>query len=135
MKINNRGVTLLELMIVIAIVGILSAIALPAWDQQVQKSRRNDAVASLLELQLLQNIHFAANLTYGNLATIGADSVSQEGFYGLAANSNDYSTSFLATATATGSQANDVSDCQTFCLNQNGPHYSTSDGCAPVVCW
>ncbi len=50
MKLNkNSGFTLIELMIVVAIVAILAAIAYPNYQSQVQKSRRGDAKAVMLE--------------------------------------------------------------------------------------
>ncbi|MCP4091353.1 MAG: prepilin-type N-terminal cleavage/methylation domain-containing protein, partial [Gammaproteobacteria bacterium] len=47
---KSRGFTLIELMIVVAIVGILAAIAYPSYQEQVRKSRRADANGALLGL-------------------------------------------------------------------------------------
>jgi len=49
---KNYGFTLIELMVVVAIVAILAAIALPSFADQMRKSRRAEAVAHLQDAQL-----------------------------------------------------------------------------------
>lgn len=49
MTSNPRGFTLIELMITIAVVGILSAIALPSYQEYLRRSNRADAKAAMLE--------------------------------------------------------------------------------------
>ncbi|WAR47026.1 type IV pilin protein [Methylomonas rapida] len=59
-----RAFTLIELMIVVAVVGILAAIAYPSYTEYVMKSRRSDAKAGLLSLQLTQEKYRANCIQY-----------------------------------------------------------------------
>lgn len=70
MKTKFSGFTLIELMIVIVIVGVLATIALPAYQDSVRKSRRTEALSTMLDLQLRQEKWRANNSTYGTEASI-----------------------------------------------------------------
>jgi type IV pilus assembly protein PilE len=137
-KSRQHGMTLLELMIVIAIVGILASIAMPSFNNSVMKARRADARNSMFDWQLRQAEYFSNNLSYDSVDMInggGADTVdSGEGYYDITVSSAS-TTAFemIATPKSGSSQASD-SDCASyFCINQDGPLY-TGD-CAPQACW
>jgi len=62
--ISQFGVTLVELLIVVSIVGILAAIGYPAYQDHVEKTRYADAKVKLVEIMQLQRRHFTDNSTY-----------------------------------------------------------------------
>lgn len=130
---NMRGMTLIELLIVVAIVGILAVIAGPAWNDQVIKSRRADARNTLLAAQIEQEQYRANNLTYAtSMSAMGMgsfDSTTRD-YYRVEVVSAD-ATGFLITATPNGNQAND-STCNVFAVRQTGPEHS---GYAALSCW
>lgn len=73
-KKGNAGFTLIELMIAVAIVGILTAIAYPSYTNFIIDARRTDAQESLLGLANAMERHKSENMTYAGAANGGANS-------------------------------------------------------------
>ncbi|HAF00275.1 MAG TPA: pilus assembly protein PilE, partial [Methylophilaceae bacterium] len=63
-KINQKGFTLLELMIVVAIVGILASIAIPAYQDYVKKGKAAEAPGALADLRVKMEQCFQDNRDY-----------------------------------------------------------------------
>lgn len=103
MRVRASGFTLIELMIVVAVVAILAAIALPSFNEQVRKSRRSTAVADVASLQLALEKWRADNPTY---AGSGVSATNSNYVIAVPAASAS-ATSYTITATPQGAQLGD----------------------------
>ena len=105
MERAQKGFSLIELMIVVAIIGILASVALPIFTEQVLQSRRSEARAAIEEIRNLENEFFLNYKRYGNLAELNYTSTTDGGYYNLAISSG--ALEYTASATAIGRQARD----------------------------
>ena len=128
---TSAGFTLVELMIVVAIIGILAAIALPSYNRYVRESRRIDGQSALHQLALAQEKYRSTNATYASSVTaLGIGNQSPDGHYTLSV-STATATGFSATATAkTPSQQADTG-CTSLTLTVSSGVMTTG----PAGCW
>ena len=137
---REDGFTLIELMIVVAIIGILSAIALPSYLESMQNSRRSDAQDALIEASQRMEVFYARGATYTtNLADIKASSSSDEGYYTIAISAETNSCSIgncyslTATPLSTGLQQDDK--VKGFRISSLGLRELSYDGSTWVSGW
>lgn len=72
MEAQQRGFTLIELMITCAIIAVLAAIAYPSYTKYTQKSNRRTAQAQMLDLANREQQYLMANRSYASLSTLQA---------------------------------------------------------------
>ena len=134
MKMRNmRGITLIELMIVVVILGILGSIAYPSFQEQVRKTRRADGKAVLMETaQQLERCYtrFAAYNDGG--CGVAFPIASAEGYYSVTANVG--AAAFTLNAAPQGDQANDAR-CGTLRLTNTGLQGSLGADTDANECW
>lgn len=134
------GVTLIELMIVVVVLGTLMAIAIPSYRQYTIRTHRTEAKTALLRISTNQERWYLQNNTFSaNLADVGFPTAdSENGVYTLTIDFAD-TAGWQATANPTpGGGSNGVNqgadgDCTSFTLDSAGVR--TATGANPTTCW
>ena len=119
-----RGITLLELMIVVVIVSILAAIAYPNYREYAARAKRTEAKAALLQIATNQERFYLQNNTYTNdLTQLGFSSTptftTDSGSYTVTMNGTADAAGFTATATYQ-LPDNEVNKCGTWTIDGRG---------------
>lgn len=137
-----HGFTLIEVMIVVAIIGLLTAIAYPSYTSHVQKTRRNLAAGCLLEFAQWMERNYTSCLRYNKTGGNCDEDVTADEFtascktelasyyiFGIATSPAMTATTFKleATPVAGSPQASDT--CGTLAINQAGAKEAGSTDC------
>lgn len=140
-----KGVTLLELMIVVVVVGILAAIAVPSYRAYTLRAQRSDATAALLRLAAAQEKFYLQNNTYAGNAQMGSAppaglgiAGTEHGWYTLSIDNGANALAYTARAVAPAAspQFSDTA-CRTFTIDQSGARgaLDAASGANVEACW
>jgi type IV pilus assembly protein PilE len=132
LKVGQKGFTLIELMIVVAIIGILASIAMPSYKDYVKKGKAAEATSTLADLRVKMEQCFQDNRDYTN-ATCAAFCATPAGSKYFTYSCAPASTANTYTLKATGVAAEDMGNFE-YTVSQANAKTSTYDGVAGA-CW
>jgi type IV pilus assembly protein PilE len=135
MKYRNLGFTLIELMIAVAIVGILLAVALPSYKDQIVKTRRSDGKAALTNVAQQLERCFSQHGKYTGTSCPADASThdSEEEWYEVEVDST--ASTYTLTATPQGAQNTDDTKCKKLTLTQTGVKGIVGGSGTAADCW
>ncbi len=137
MKIKN-GFTLIEVLIVVAILGIIAAVAIPSYSSYITKTRRAEAMALLTEVAGEQERYFSENNSYAAALTeIGypADAIDSEaGSYSVSITAQTATSFTLTAARVAGKPQERDDECGDLTINSIGTKGITGSG-SVADCW
>lgn len=137
-SLREQGFTLIEVMIVVAIIGIIAAIALPSYQGHMTKTRRADAKSCLVDAAQRQENFFYSNNTYTATMTdlgfaAGTVNCGEDANYTLTATIAGGGSSYVLTATRANLQAGDAK-CGNYTLSSTGVKGVTGS-LGAAACW
>jgi type IV pilus assembly protein PilE len=128
MKRINSGFTLVELMVVVAIIGILASIALPSYTAYVARSKVAEATSNLSNLRVALEQYYQDNRTYVGGVVLPPAGTDKNFTYTSVVAATTY------TLTATGKAAQNMSG-YVYTINESNAKTSTVGGVAGNTCW
>jgi type IV pilus assembly protein PilE len=138
---TQNGMTLIELLTVIVVLGILASIAVPSYRNYLFRAQRTEATTALLNLQAAQEKFYLQNNAYTDQvaaappAGLGLMATTERGFYDITVTLTNVDQGYTATAdpVAGAGQADDTR-CTQFSVTDTGARNATGPG-GRDYCW
>lgn len=134
MQLKQRGISLIEVIIVTVIVGVLAAIALPSYRQHQFKAERSGAQSSLYQLQIWLEQQFTQNGSYPTTLSCDDCQLSAQYDYAITLSAN---APYQLSATPKASSAQQSDECYRFVLNGLAEQSNTDKqgNAVTASCW
>ena len=131
---RSKGFSLIELIIVMLVIAILAAIAIPSYRSYILRSHRIDATRALHDLASRQErYYFSYNRYATTLSDLGTNASAAGIYYTLDIETASH-TDYTVRATAVATQTQDAT-CETLSLNRAGTQQSTGNINDESACW
>jgi type IV pilus assembly protein PilE len=131
MKRVQKGFTLIELMVTVAIIGILAAIAVPQYTKYVQRARATEATSGLADMRIRAEQYFQDNRSYVGMSCSQAAGTSTKFFtFNCVGVPGDVSYKLIAK----GRTGTNMSTYE-YTIDQDNTKTSKADGATGASCW
>lgn len=137
-KNKQSGFTLIELMITVAILGIIASIAIPSYFEHVKRAARTEAIAALLDIANRQEQYFADNRQYATtFDQLGLNDTTENGYYRLRLEVNNTvgRAVFYASAIAIAGPPAKDTECTRLIIDDRGIQRHGGSAASTDVCW
>lgn len=128
-----RGFTLIEMMIVVAIIAILTAIAYPNYSRYAYRARRADAKELLMRFAAAQERYYTSRNQYATIAQLQMSNTSEKQYYTVSVDLGNGNQTYVLRGTPQGAQANDA--CGQLTLDSSGRKAAPNDTGRNGACW
>ena len=133
---NQKGMTLVELMVTVAVLAILASVAIPQYTKQTTKARRSDATTALARAAIEMESCRAQLLTFTGCGAADITTTTESGDYTISVAVTGGGAGYTLTATpvAGGKQASDA-QCGNLTLTSTGAKGHSGTASSSSLCW